>query len=431
MANKGGIVVSLEYMKTKFTFLSAHLAAHKGESYYQARCKNVEDILRYSKTFDLSNISDIALASHHIFVFGDLNFRTKIVLNDADDKMETKGEECDVSMFESTVDSIIPSDNIDLEGSITESALPKKDISGNISIFSRLKNTNHAMQKNSKEKEFEHVSSLIREKDWTSLYSYDELSQGLKNGDLLVGFQTLPCTFSPTFKVMRTSGFKYKSQRIPSYTDRILHKSAEGLQSNVRQVAYEACADFITSDHKPIRGAYSIILNESIEAMNVSSKFQLILTELECSNLEASDFYGVMNPFVMFVWDSIDLKKRFSNHHFLSEAIGNKWPASSCMKKTFNPKWDEKKIILESLSCKVSKEALLYLLVFNKKHLNSKDFLGATCLNVQEIVSMEGGERRKQMYVDKSLDYYGKHAGKIKFKLQVKFLEDESCVKVK
>ena len=85
MANKGGIVISFEYCETKFTFISAHLAAHEGKTYYRHRCNNLQDILRYSKTFDFSKISGLAVASHHIFLCGDLNFRTNFSSNYIDD----------------------------------------------------------------------------------------------------------------------------------------------------------------------------------------------------------------------------------------------------------------------------------------------------------------------------------------------------------
>merc|ERR1711982_151390 len=85
MSNKGGIVVSLEYQRTRFTFLSAHLAAHEGQSYYNSRCNNIHDILRYSQTFELSKIIDLSVSSHHMFILGDLNFRTKIELKDIEE----------------------------------------------------------------------------------------------------------------------------------------------------------------------------------------------------------------------------------------------------------------------------------------------------------------------------------------------------------
>lgn len=47
-----------------------------------------------------------------------------------------------------------------------------------------------------------------------------------------------------------------------SYTDRILWKSADGLKDNVVPFLYEPCPEFITSDHKPIRGGYTLKTNK-------------------------------------------------------------------------------------------------------------------------------------------------------------------------
>ena len=47
-----------------------------------------------------------------------------------------------------------------------------------------------------------------------------------------------------------------------SYTDRILWKSAHGMEDNVVPFLYEPCPDFITSDHKPIRGGYKVKMNK-------------------------------------------------------------------------------------------------------------------------------------------------------------------------
>lgn len=47
-----------------------------------------------------------------------------------------------------------------------------------------------------------------------------------------------------------------------SYTDRILWKSTEGMKGLVTPTVYEPCPDFITSDHKPIRGAFTVKLNK-------------------------------------------------------------------------------------------------------------------------------------------------------------------------
>ena len=76
LANKGAIVATIECKKTIISFVSAHLAAHEGESYYKSRCRNIRDILREAKTSGISDKLDVTMSSHHVIFFGDLNFRT-------------------------------------------------------------------------------------------------------------------------------------------------------------------------------------------------------------------------------------------------------------------------------------------------------------------------------------------------------------------
>jgi hypothetical protein len=122
---------------------------------------------------------------------------------------------------------------------------------------------------------------LVEKKGYAGLYQFDELHKGIMNGDLLHGFETLPCLFPPSFKVQREPGFVYKQQRTPSYTDRILFKSAEGLGRLLKPLAYEPCVDFITSDHKPIRGAFSIIPNDEIRPLRIKEKLSVTLSEIQ------------------------------------------------------------------------------------------------------------------------------------------------------
>jgi len=56
--------------------------------------------------------------------------------------------------------------------------------------------------------------------------------------------------------------YEYNEKRTPSYTDRILWHSADGMESNVMPFLYEPTPDFITSDHKPIRGAFAVKMND-------------------------------------------------------------------------------------------------------------------------------------------------------------------------
>jgi negative regulator of replication initiation len=114
----------------------------------------------------------------------------------------------------------------------------------------------------------EHVElthQLAYAKDYATLGKYDELSHALKKKDCLVGFQTPVCNFPPTFKVLRQEGYEYKDNRSPSYTDRILYLGADKLGEKIKVLGYEPIDTFSTSDHKPIRGAFELELNEKLK----------------------------------------------------------------------------------------------------------------------------------------------------------------------
>jgi hypothetical protein len=105
---------------------------------------------------------------------------------------------------------------------------------------------------------------LAARKDWVTLNKHDELSKALREKECLVGFRTPYCNFDPTFKVSRQNGYEYNVKRSPSYTDRILFKTGDQLEPALRAILYEPVGTFTTSDHKPIRAAFDIRLNEKL-----------------------------------------------------------------------------------------------------------------------------------------------------------------------
>jgi hypothetical protein len=107
------------------------------------------------------------------------------------------------------------------------------------------------------------VRDMVNRKDWDGLNDIDELHRALQNKECLVGYHTLLCNFPPTFKLERKNGYEYIDKRRPSYTDRILWKTNHGLDNSLQPMMYEPIDNFASSDHKPIRGAFSVQLNES------------------------------------------------------------------------------------------------------------------------------------------------------------------------
>ena len=111
----------------------------------------------------------------------------------------------------------------------------------------------------------EAAQSLAERQDWDTLNEHDELMRALRNKECLVGFCTPRCDFPPTFKIERKDGYVYKSNRSPSYTDRILYKANHDLSERIDLKAYGPIDHFTTSDHKPVIGAYEIKLNQRLK----------------------------------------------------------------------------------------------------------------------------------------------------------------------
>ncbi len=152
-------MATLTLRETKFGFVTAHLEAHEGIKHYENRCGNIAEILGGAKVGPKPKYHDISLYAHHTFFFGDLNFRVDLRVG---------------NLYE--LSSIMThGDKVD------------------------------------------YIRSKIETKEWSYLNSNDELCKALRDKDCLVGFQTLPCDFPPTFKVKREAGLVYNPQRCPRY----------------------------------------------------------------------------------------------------------------------------------------------------------------------------------------------------------------------
>lgn len=269
---------------------------------------------------------------------------------------------------------------------------------------------------------FKRAMHMIDLKDYEGLYEYDELQQGLKAGDFLTGFETLRCDWPPTFKVQREGGVVYKDQRVPSYTDRILFRSGPGLKNNLMPVAYEPCPGFITSDHKPIRGAYKIIPNDISGTALKDIDIRLVFHKMECAGLNAADSNGLSDPYLLFLWDSVDLiaEKRSFKDKIRKLVSGRSWPRTRYIAKTLNPKWEGESVALFAKNVNIGPEAMLFIVAMDADLLAlTDDFLGATAINVKDATMMKHGETERVIQFDQNLERGGRPAGRIKFQLDV------------
>lgn len=366
LANKGGIAATACFDKTRVSFVTAHLAAHEGDSYYKARCDNIESILNEAKTFDdLTSVRlEVTAVSHHTFFLGDLNFRTRF-----------------------------PGDM-------------------------------------AKEEKLKKVNEMIDRGDLLQLYELDELKKGLEEEDFLVGFKTLRCTFAPTFKVERQKGLVYKDQRVPSWTDRILFHSSPGLEERLRQLSYEACTDFATSDHKPIRGAFSLSHGEDF--LSLDSATTLEFQKIRCSRLEGPTSNAMSNVYVTILWDNVSLiSENFAAFDFLRAFWSGRktWPRTSSISKSANPSWKGESVSLALEDAEVvGIHSRLFIAVMQpQRHFGRHEVIGLCAINVKDVLSAalanppEIDEYTETFLFDieQRLLHNCKCSGHIKFRLKV------------
>lgn len=186
LGNKGGQVIKFELYGQSLCFVSAHLPAHEGQKYMQARNSAVVEIMGGArvgnKVFDLGN------QFSHAFWMGDLNYRVNI--------KGLQGHEDCVDDYEkewSTVKGLV--DAMDGAGPAATAAL-------------------------------------------ATLQRGDELGALIEEKKVFVGWDTAAPTFKPTFKVKRAEDLVYIKKRIPSWCDRVLTKSLPGFQTLLKQTLY-------------------------------------------------------------------------------------------------------------------------------------------------------------------------------------------------
>ena len=281
------------------------------------------------------------------------------------------------------------------------------------------------------------VRSMVDDEKWEALNDADELHSALKKGDCLAGFRTLQCNFHPTFKVHRELGFKYQEKRTPSYTDRILWKSAHGLNDDVRPLLYEPVSDYVTSDHKPMRGAYSVVMRghyklegPGIENAHLAAAksaggrdrdLHLFISDMACKDLSRVWEARKNAPYIMFTSNPKNLIRfKRTKRQIIADKLGlggyaglffkkstavtqmrDGYPRTSVNKENGdNPDWGdaEVKLSIEDPNIECAEDlagALLYLNVYDKQGLtpNDDDYLiGTVALNLEVLAKEDGGD---------------------------------------
>jgi len=369
LANKGGIIVTFNLRGTRISFMTAHLEAHEGATHYANRNKNIAEIFNGARTDPDYDIYDATIISHHIFVCGDLNYR--IIFGNR----EEKGRLSNINIKQKILDTKTQGKS---SSSDSHSDVAVKPISDQHALEDeRSENGTH----------FAQAKAFVDAEDWKALNDGDELAMALAKKDCLVGFTTLPCIFPPTFKVERGEGYQYINKRTPSYTDRILWKSAHGMSSNILPFFYEPCPNFITSDHKPIRGGYLLKTNRGLPGQPASISFKesdrqvhLLVSDMTCTNLPVMDVElasvgGMSDPYILFV-------------SYPKSILWEKaWPSTNVISRNLNPVWEQDiHLTLDGDACRDDEGhvsfngCMLYMTVMDEDFGSSDDIIGTVVL---------------------------------------------------
>ena len=108
--------------------------------------------------------------------------------------------------------------------------------------------------------EFDKVLSLVHSKNLARLQKADTLIYQMTTQASFVGFQEGPINFLPTYRMIKgASGYNNKNNQNPSYTDRVLYRSAPGENKNLSLQWYEAAMGVTLSDHRPIAAGFEFV----------------------------------------------------------------------------------------------------------------------------------------------------------------------------
>ena len=240
LSNKGGVGVSCRVWDTSLCFINSHLAAHDD----MERRRN-DDFAEIVGGCSFGEKVECVQAFHHLFWFGDLNYRCEWGLP----KTTASTKRLDRNPPKERVRRMIKALSAE-----ADDAREKRDDEREARGVHRKAS---APADPSAERHAAHPSNVARR---LAVFDTDQLTAARRRGDAFMGFEegNPAKAHMPTFKVQREKGFAYKEQRTPAWCDRVLWKTAEGFRCD--QSFLRAAGEVGTSDHKPVSAGLSVEL---------------------------------------------------------------------------------------------------------------------------------------------------------------------------
>eukprot|EP00040_Diaphanoeca_grandis_P023900 m.130629 g.130629 ORF g.130629 m.130629 type:complete len:557 (-) comp29490_c0_seq2:114-1784(-) len=370
VGNKGGQAIKFRIHGTEMCFMNAHLAAHFGDKHLARRNESVVEIL---KGIDVGNYDiDIDAQFPYTFFMGDLNYRTDIrsipkYKTDLETDWAAK-EPAWLKLWETS------------DGLLSEDVLAVWEDKG--TLFRA---------------EWETVRGLIAELDKSpkqretalqTLRAADQLTTAMKNNEVFVGWNACVPQFKPTFKVLRPPDarvsadhpLEFLEKRIPSYCDRVLWKTLPGAKDLVSQTSFEACNDFLTSDHKPVRASFKIdIDNGRAHGDTPKTKDQL---HFKFINLQAK----LIKP----EKPAKDIPDAYVElDSWPEDLLIGKQTKTRTMWNTYRPIWKN-----ETILTRVAEQAInacstphIIICVRDKNHVTTRSSIGFCSINIKALQS--------------------------------------------
>ena len=205
----------------------------------------------------------------------------------------------------------------------------------------------------------------------------------------------------------------FVTNRMPSFTDRILYKSFPRFSSSehIKALFFESCEGVSTSDHKPVRACFEITVDDGVHGIMVpktSRRFVLNglpltpaeflrmrpITPKQSSSAPLPSFLRVRisgliardlavkdsaDPYIVVTADPHQILRKDSRQDI----------SSSFESRTCNPVWRDETIDFDICTVDLqglSKHAHLIVSVFDHNKSKSTGFIGATIISMMDVI---------------------------------------------
>lgn len=173
------------------------------------------------------------------------------------------------------------------------------------------------------------VLGLVEEGNWDALLEADQLKAEMEAGRVFCGFEEPPIAFRPTYKYKPgTREYDEKKMRVPSYTDRILWRTAPHV--DLVCTSFEPADEIMTSDHSPVAATFETEFVHSyapaIWDEACDHRGWIKITNLSGEGLRSMDLNGYSDPYVVFFGKAIETVQ------------------TSTIKKSLDPSWADEEL---------------------------------------------------------------------------------------